>query len=176
MAPCACNNPRISRDALSRSIVKIVAKHAKAKCARRCGKWRATRVARASPLTPGTRWGRRGARGEQQRATFTAKIPPEVTPGHPRWPHGPLSKGGPDSLPAEGKGQGRAFLEPSKPFSRPAGKMVYREGGSLLTNLEKEPLQEIVRFLRQYLNQAPRQHKEDVPTHIRGPAGFDQVL
>ena len=173
---CACNNPNIRRDALTRAVARLIAEHAKTEYAWCRGKRRATRAARAPPSTSGTRWGRRGARGKRQRATITPKIPSEVTSDHPRRPHGLLSKGGPDSLPAEGKGQGRAFLEPSKPFSRPAGKMVYREGGSLLTNLEKEPLQEIVRFLRQYLNQAPRQHKEDVPTHIRGPAGFDQVL
>ena len=77
----------------------------------------------------------------------------------------------------EGKGQGQAFLEPSKPFSRPAGEMLYREGGSLLTNLGKESLEDIVRFLGRCLHQAQRQHEEDAPTHIRvGPAGLDQVL
>ena len=60
--------------------------------------------------------------------------------------------------------------------------MLYKEGGSLLTNLGKEPLQDIVRFLcyhekkkgDTYTKHSSRTKK--MSTHIRGPAGLDKVL
>ena len=57
MALRACNNPRIHGDALSRAVARLVAKYAKAEYASYRGKQRATMTVRASPLTPGTRWG-----------------------------------------------------------------------------------------------------------------------